>query len=175
MICPYCPHDDSKVIDSRDSGDGVRRRRECFACGRRFTTYERIHRRAMTVVKRAGRREDFDRDKLYASVIKACAKRPLPVGGVEKAVGEIEKRLAESGRAETPSRAVGELVMETLADLDQVAYIRFASVYLDFENVETFKTVIDDMLDRSQEGARRRKRRAPRKSRKAIFREKREE
>ena len=114
----------------------------------------------MTIVKRDGRREDFDRDKLYASVIKACAKRPLPVGGIEKAVGEIENRLAESGRAETPSRAVGELVMETLASLDQVAYIRFASVYLDFENAETFKTVIDDMLDQSQNGARRPRRRA---------------
>ena len=160
MTCPYCSRGDSKVIDSRDSGDGVRRRRECLACVRRFTTYERVHRRAMTVVKRDGRREDFDRDKLYASVIKACAKRPLPVGGVEKAVGEIENRLAESGRAETPSRAVGELVMETLASLDQVAYIRFASVYLDFENVETFKTVIDDMLDQSQNGAPRPRRRA---------------
>ena len=149
MICPHCSRGESKVIDSRDSGDGVRRRRECLACARRFTTYERVHRRAMTIVKRDGRREEFDRDKLYASIIKACAKRPLPVGGVEKAVGEIEKRLAESGRAEIPSRSVGELAMERLANLDRVAYIRFASVYLDFEDVQTFKTVIDDMLGQS--------------------------
>ena len=166
MTCPYCSRGDSKVVDSRDSGDGVRRRRECLACASRFTTYERVQTRAMTIVKRDGRREEFDRDKLYASIVKACAKRPLPVGGVEKAVGEIEKRLAESGRAEIPSRAVGERVMETLADLDQVAYIRFASVYLDFENAETFKTVIDDMLaPPSANGARRRGRRRARENR----------
>ena len=155
MTCPYCSRGDSKVIDSRDSGDGVRRRRECLGCARRFTTYERVQTRAMTVVKRDGRREEFDRDKLYASVFKACAKRPLPVGGIEKAVGEIEKRLAESGRAEIPSRAVGERVMETLAELDQVAYIRFASVYLDFEDGEAFKAAIDGMRDSANGGARR--------------------
>ena len=147
MSCPYCSRGDSKVIDSRDSGDGVRRRRECLGCARRFTTYERVHTRAMTIVKRDGRREEFQRDKLYGSVAKACAKRPLPVGGIEKAVGEIEKRLAESGRAEIPSRDVGERVMETLAELDQVAYIRFASVYLDFGDIETFKKAIEEMLE----------------------------
>ena len=101
----------------------------------------------MTIVKRDGRREEFDRDKLYSSIVKACAKRPLPVGGIEKAVGEIENRLSESGRSEIPSRAVGELVMERLANLDRVAYIRFASVYLDFGDIETFKRAIEEMLE----------------------------
>lgn len=145
MSCPHCSGAGSKVIDSRDSGDGIRRRRECLYCARRFTTYERVHRRAMTIVKRDGRREEFERDKLYSSLLKACAKRPLPVGGIEKAVGEIENRLSESGRSEIPSRAVGELVMERLADLDRVAYIRFASVYLDFGDIEAFKKAIEDM------------------------------
>ena len=147
MSCPHCSGAGSKVIDSRDSGDGVRRRRECLYCARRFTTYERVHRRAMTIVKRDGRREEFERDKLYSSIVKACAKRPLPVGGIEKAVGEIENRLSESGRSEIPSRAVGELVMERLADLDRVAYIRFASVYLDFGDIEAFKKAIEDIME----------------------------
>ncbi len=147
MSCPYCSRGDSKVIDSRDSGDGIRRRRECLGCARRFTTYERVHKRAMTIVKRDGRREEFERDKLYSSIVKACAKRPLPVGGIEKAVGEIENRLSESGRSEIHSRAVGEMVMERLAELDRVAYIRFASVYLDFGDLETFKRAIEDMLE----------------------------
>ena len=125
MLCPYCDHSDSRVIDSRDSGDGIRRRRECSECDRRFTTYERVQMRSVMVVKRDGRREEFEREKLFTSLSKACAKRPLPVGSIEKVLDEVEGRVTESGRAEVSSRAVGEMVMEKIKDLDRVAYIRF--------------------------------------------------
>ncbi len=146
MTCPYCGHSDSKVIDSRDAGDGIRRRRECLECDRRFTTYEYVQMRSVMVVKRDGRREEFQREKLYSSLTKACAKRPLPVGSLEKVVDEIERQLSESGRAEFTSRAIGELVMESLSNLDRVAWIRFASVYRDFRDIETFKEAIDALL-----------------------------
>ncbi len=152
MICPYCDHENTKVIDSRDSRDSVRRRRQCLACGRRFTTYERVQMRTTMVVKRDGRREEFQREKLYSSLSKACAKRPLPVGSIEKVVDEIETLLTELSRAEFTSRAIGELVMERLSALDRVAYIRFASVYRDFRDIESFKRAIDDMLDSSDGG-----------------------
>ena len=147
MRCPYCGNSDSKVIDSRDAGDGIRRRRECHECQRRFTTYEYVQMRTMMVVKRDGRREEFQREKLFSSLTKACAKRPLPVGSIDKAVDEIERQLTESGRAEVTSRAVGELVMERLSKLDRVAWIRFASVYRDFRDIETFKEAIDALLE----------------------------
>ena len=114
MYCPFCDESSSKVIDSRDSGDGIRRRRECIACARRFTTYERVQMRALMVGKRDGRREEFVRDKLWASVTKACAKRPLPLGSIEKALEEIESGLSDSGRAEISSKDIGELVMDRL-------------------------------------------------------------
>ena len=147
MRCPYCGDTDSKVIDSRDATDGIRRRRECLACERRFTTYEYVQMRTTMVVKRDGRREEFQREKLYSSLTKACAKRPLPVGAIDKVVGEIERQIGESGRAEFTSRAVGELVMEKLADLDPVAWIRFASVYREFPDIETFREAIDAVLE----------------------------
>ncbi len=150
MHCPYCSFADSKVIDSRDSGDGIRRRRECLSCDRRFTTYERVQMRTVMVVKRDGRREEFDREKLFASLSKACAKRPLPVGSIEKVLDEIEGHLMESGRAELTSRAVGEVVMERLKSLDRVAYIRFASVYRDFRDVESFIEEIDSLMERRE-------------------------
>ena len=150
MHCPYCNHNDSKVIDSRDSGDGIRRRRECLQCGLRHTTYERLQTRALMVSKRDGRREEFHRDKLWASLTKACAKRPLPTGSIEKALQEIERQLADSGRTEVPSKAIGELVMERLKKMDRVAYIRFASVYRDFRDIETFKEEIDALLEPGQ-------------------------
>ena len=146
MTCPYCGHSDSKVIDSRDAGDGIRRRRECLECDRRFTTYEYVQMRSVMVAKRDGRREEFQREKLYSSLTKACAKRPLPVGSLDKVVDEIERQLSESGRAEFTSRAIGELVMESLSNLDRVAWIRFASVYRDFRDIETFKEAIDALL-----------------------------
>ena len=132
MRCPYCSHSESKVIDSRESVDGVRRRRECHSCARRYTTYERVQSNSLRVVKRDQRREDFNPEKLRSSLLTACAKRPLPTGSVDKLVGEVEADLQQSGRTEIGSRAIGELVMERLKSLDRVAYIRFASVYRDF-------------------------------------------
>jgi transcriptional repressor NrdR len=147
MFCPYCNHGDSKVIDSRESADGIRRRRQCLGCERRFTTYERVQTRAMVVIKGDGRREEFSRDKLWASLTKACAKRPLPTGTLEKAAQDVESQVAELGRAEVSSRAIGEMVMEKLKGLDGVAYIRYASVYRDFRDVETFREEIDSLLE----------------------------
>lgn len=147
MYCPFCNNDNSKVIDSRDSGDSVRRRRECLRCGLRFTTYERVQTRALLVAKRDSRREEFDREKLWASVKSACAKRPLPIGSIDKVIDEIETQLANAGRAEIPSRVIGELVMDRLRNLDRVAYIRFASVYRDFRDIESFKEEVEALLD----------------------------
>ena len=150
MFCPFCNNDNSKVIDSRDSGDSIRRRIECLRCGLRFTTYERVQTRALLVAKRDGRREEFDREKLWASVKSACAKRPLPIGSIEKIIDEIETQLSNAGRAEIPSRSIGELVMERLRYLDRVAYIRFASVYRDFRDIESFKEEVEALLDPTQ-------------------------
>lgn len=147
MLCPFCSHENTKVIDSRDAGDGIRRRRECLRCGLRFTTYEGVQTGTLVVVKRDERREEFTRDKLRVSLTKACAKRPLPIGTIEKAVEDIEAQLAEAGRAEIPSRVIGEMVMERLRKLDRVAYIRFASVYRDFRDIESFKEEIDALLE----------------------------
>ena len=151
MYCPFCSNEDSRVIDSRDSDDSIRRRRECLTCGLRFTTYERIQTRALLVGKRDGRREEFNRDKLWLSLKNACAKRPLPIGSIEKAIDEIESQLVSIGRAEIPSRAIGELVMERLRNLDRVAYIRFASVYRDFRDIESFKEEVDALLEPKKE------------------------
>ena len=151
MNCPHCNHDDSKVIDSRDSGDGIRRRRECLECARRFTTYERVQTRVVMLGKRDGRREEFQRDKLWGSVTKAGAKRPLQMGSIDKLVQDIEATLVDSGRAEMRSETVGEMVMERLKSLDRVAYIRYASVYRDFKDIETFKEEIDSLLEPRRE------------------------
>ena len=147
MRCPHCECTNTKVVDSRESGTGIRRRRECALCGRRFTTYERVQMKTMMVVKRDGRREEFSRDKLWASLTKACAKRPLPVSRLENLVNDVEAKLAEQGRAEFASQSIGEMVMGRLSNLDQVAYIRFASVYLDFRDIESFKSEIDALLE----------------------------
>ena len=146
MHCPFCNHSDSKVIDSRESGGGIRRRRECAKCSLRFTTYEQVQSRTLLVVKTDERREGFEREKLWASLLKACAKRPLAVGAVEKVMREIESDLADMGRTEIPSKVIGELVMDKLKSLDRVAYIRFASVYRDFRDIEKFKEEIDALL-----------------------------
>lgn len=153
MLCPYCTDSDSKVIDSRDAGDGIRRRRECLRCGLRFTTYEYVQSRVMQVVKSDERREEFNREKLWTSLTKACAKRPLAIGTIEKVVADIESNLSNSGRAEISSRIIGEMVMERLKDLDRVAYIRYASVYRDFRDIESFREEIDALLEpREPEG-----------------------
>ncbi|MDA1189015.1 MAG: transcriptional regulator NrdR [Chloroflexi bacterium] len=146
MLCPFCGHGDTKVIDSRESREGIRRRRECLRCGLRFTTMELVQSRALMIVKSDGRREEFNRDKLWSSLTKACAKRPLPIGTLEKVIAEIESVLADTGKSEIPARALGELVMERLKELDRVAYIRFASVYRDFRDIETFKEEIEALL-----------------------------
>ncbi len=154
MHCPYCGHKDSHVIDSREAGEGIRRRRECLQCGLRFTTYERVQTTALSVVKRDGRREEFNRDKLTESIRLACAKRPLPTGSIDRVVNEIETQLQNLGRAEIPSRTIGEMVMGRLKDLDRVAYIRFASVYRDFADLETFREEVDAMLTAREAEAR---------------------
>ena len=138
MRCPYCGDTESHVTDSRDSGDGVRRRRECLRCGVRFTTYERVQTASLIVAKRDGRREEFNRDKLLHSIRLACAKRPLPTGTLEKVVDDIESQLQRLGRAEVSTIMIGEMVITRLRELDRVAYIRFSSVYRDFDDLEEF-------------------------------------
>ena len=139
MHCPYCGHNDSRVIDSREAADGIRRRRECFQCGLRFTTYERVQTTALLVAKRDGRREEFNSSKLLHSIRLACAKRPLATGAIDKVVAEIESTLQGLGKAEILSSTIGEMVVQHLKMLDRVAYIRFASVYRDFADIETFR------------------------------------
>jgi len=150
--CPFCDFEDSKVIDSRTVEGAVRRRRQCLRCDLRYSTLERIQGAVLTLIKGDGRRELFNRSKLASGIHKACAKRPMPLGAIEKMVDEIEEELQKLGRAEVPTGIIGELVMARLKDLDRVAYIRFASVYRDFEDVETFKEEVDSLLS-SPDGA----------------------
>ena len=126
MQCPYCNHDDSKVIDSRTSDNGVRRRRECIRCGLRFTTYENVHRPALLVVKNDVRREEFSRDKLRDGIARACAKRPISYDKIEEMAADIETSLHDTGNVEVHSNVIGRMVMERLRGLDRVAYVRFA-------------------------------------------------
>jgi transcriptional repressor NrdR len=139
MNCPYCGFEDSKVIDSRASEGGIRRRRQCLACGQRFSTIERTELGVLMVAKKDGRREEFSREKILAGVRRACEKRPIPLGAIEALVDDVEERAHALGKAEVPTRFIGELVMERLRDLDEVAYIRFASVYRAFRDVEDLK------------------------------------
>ncbi len=136
MKCPYCGHPDSRVIDSRPDEAGVRRRRECQACNRRFTTLEKIELGGVAVVKKDDSREEFDREKIVSGVRRACEKRPIPSGAIEALADEVEKAVYAQGKAEVPSSYIGELVMERLRELDHIAYIRFASVYRAFADVE---------------------------------------
>ncbi len=138
MQCPFCGHNESRVIDSRESPEGIRRRRECMRCELRFTTYERVHSMPLLIAKRDGRREPFSAEKLEKSLRTACAKRPLEVGAISKMVVDIENELHKLGRAEVDSRVIGEMAIERLRELDRVAYIRFASVYRDFQDEESF-------------------------------------
>ena len=146
MICPYCRHEDIRVVDSRDSGNEIRRRRECSACVRRFTTYERVQTRIFQVVKKDQRREGLNTGKLLDSLFSACAKRPLPVKTIEKIGKEIEDEIMNSGRSEVSSKIIGDMVMDHLRKLDRVAYIRYASIYRSFQDIETFKNEIDALL-----------------------------
>lgn len=138
------------VTDSRDSGDGIHRRRRCKDCGRKFSTYERVETAQLLVVKRDGRREPYDREKLYRGIRRACEKRPLPVGELENAVDEIEQALYRLGRPEVASQVIGEMVMEKLARMDSIAYIRFASVYRSFSDLEEMRQEMDELLRRSK-------------------------
>ncbi len=147
MNCPYCGYQDSKVVDSRDVNGGVRRRRECLSCSARFTTHERLQPAGLFVIKKDSRREEFSRDKLLAGIRKACEKRPLPVGSVEKLVDEIEAELYHLGKSEMPSATIGDMVMEGLKKLDYIAYIRFASVYRDFTDITALKQEIDTLVN----------------------------
>jgi transcriptional repressor NrdR len=146
--CPFCGHVEDKVVDSREAkiGDTIRRRRQCEKCRRRFTTYERIDEIPYMVVKKDGRREKFDRQKILAGLLKACEKRPVAMGKLEEMVNEIEALVAESPDRERPATELGELVMNRLKKLDKVAYVRFASVYLDFKDVREFMDELKDLL-----------------------------
>lgn len=141
MRCPFCGHDASQVKDSRptDDGSAIRRRRQCEACAARFTTFERIQLRELTVMKSEERREPFDREKLMRSVSIACRKRPIESGQVEKLVSGIQRRLETQGESEVTAQQIGEMVMDALKALDSVAYIRFASVYKDFREARDFE------------------------------------
>ena len=148
MRCPFCAHPEDKVVDSRESrdGDAIRRRRECLACGRRFTSYERVEESPLLVVKKDGRREAFDRHKLLRGLSIACQKRPISLEQLEEAAGDIQARLLERPDREVPSRELGEFVMGALKHLDPVAYVRFASVYRDFKDLPDFVRALEEAL-----------------------------
>ncbi len=148
MKCPFCGHQEDKVVDSRASSDGVsiRRRRECLGCGKRLTRYEHVEDHPLMIIKKDGRREPFDRHKLLAGLVKACEKRPVSMDDLEGLVDELERELSQQFEREVPSREIGERVMKKLHVLDPVAYVRFASVYREFKDVEQFMRELKDLL-----------------------------
>lgn len=147
MKCPYCEKSATRVIDTREVGEGIRRRRECKTCQQRFTTYERVAKTSLLVVKRDGRREAFDSDKLLTGIVQACAKRPIPVETLQEMVKDIERELYELGQAEVQSEHIGKMVMGRLRALDDVAYVRFASVYRRFQDVDTLAEEIEEFKE----------------------------
>ena len=149
MRCPYCAHPESKVIDSRPAEEGasIRRRRECLACRKRFTTYETMECLPLVVVKKDGSRQSFDRNKVMAGLIRACEKRPVPYSTLEAMVGEIEQVLQNQMEREISSAQIGELVMERLKKIDDVSYVRFASVYRQFKDINTFISELSKLLE----------------------------
>ena len=152
MKCPFCGHHEDKVIDSRESSDGVsiRRRRECLQCKRRYTTYERAEQTPILVIKRDGRREPFDRKKILSGVLKACEKRPIPLGKIEELVDSVEREIAQEFDREVSAVEVGERVMRRLHELDEVAYVRFASVYRSFKDLNQFLKELRDLLSKKR-------------------------
>lgn len=154
MRCPFCSHIEDKVVDSRmaKEGEAIRRRRECLGCKRRFTTYERVDEILPMVVKKDGRRELFDLAKILAGLKRACEKRPISMATLEAVANQIEKHIQERGEAEVPCRVVGEEVMAELHKIDQVAYVRFASVYREFKDVEQFMDEVKGLLREKGEG-----------------------
>ncbi len=152
MRCSFCGFEDSKVLDSRQVEDGrsIRRRRECQQCGKRFTTYERVEEVSLLVVKRDGSREIFDKNKILAGLVRACDKRPVAVSVLDDMVNDIEKELRNSMEKEVSAKQIGDMVMARLRQVDDVAYVRFASVYRKFEDIETFMKEIHSMLSEKQ-------------------------
>lgn len=148
MKCPFCSHPESKVVDSRpaDEGSSIRRRRECLECHKRFTTYETVESLPLVVIKRDGSRQAFDKAKLLGSMLKACEKRSVPVSTLERLADEIEQSLQNEMEREIPSTEIGELVMEKLKDVDEVSYVRFASVYRQFKDINTFMEELNKLL-----------------------------
>jgi transcriptional repressor NrdR len=153
LNCPFCGHLNDKVIDSRESkeGDAIRRRRQCLACDRRFTTYERIDEVPYMVIKKDGRREKFDRQKVLAGLLKACEKRPVSMGKLSELVDRVEAKVTDSADREISTTDIGEMLMETLRSLDKIAYVRFASVYRDFQDEEAFFNELKSLI-RHREG-----------------------
>lgn len=150
MRCPFCQARDSRVIDSRElsGGDSIRRRRECPACGRRFTTYERWEETPLMVIKKDGRREPFQRQKLLNGLLKACEKRPIPLSVLEQVVDDIEREVRQRGDTEVTSRQIGEGIMEALRTIDEVAYVRFASVYREFRDLTALLGEVEKLVKR---------------------------
>ncbi len=147
MRCPYCHYHDSKVLDtSHDSHGGIRRRRECFKCHQRFSTYERPVLSAPLVIKQDGTREEFDREKLERGIRIACAKRPVPAADIERLIGHIESELEKASKSEVPSRMIGDMVIKGLKEMDQIAYIRYAIVYLRLDDLGALRKEIDKLL-----------------------------
>ena len=148
MKCPFCNHLEDKVVDSRESkeGDAIRRRRECLACERRFTTYERIDEVPYMAVKKDGRREKFDRQKVLAGLLKACEKRPVGMGKLADLVNQVESKVSDSPDREISTTEIGEFLMESLKDLDKIAYVRFASVYRDFQDEQAFVNELKNLM-----------------------------
>jgi transcriptional repressor NrdR len=153
MRCPFCENLDTRVIDSRptEEGHAIRRRRECDNCNKRFTTYEKVEEINFMVIKKDGSREAFDRNKVMNGIIKACEKRPVPIAAIEKIVDDIERGLNNMMEKEVESKLIGEVIMEHLKELDEVAYVRFASVYRQFKDVNTFVAEIEKLLGKDKE------------------------
>lgn len=152
MKCPACQNNSSRVLDSRpvDDGRSIRRRRECEACGYRFTTFEKVEDIPLIVVKKGGTREEFNRDKILRGLIKACEKRPVPLKELEDIVSEVEKELRSNGVSEINSEAIGEMVMDRLVKVDDVAYVRFASVYRQFKDINVFIDELKELIKKEQ-------------------------
>src|ERR1700674_4784 len=148
MKCPFCNHIEDKVVDSRESkeGDAIRRRRQCLGCERRFTTYERIDEVPYMVIKKDGRREKFDRQKVLAGLLKACEKRPISMSRLSELVNQVESKVSDSPDREIPTTEIGEILMEGLRDLDKIAYVRFASVYRDFQDEQAFFNELKNLM-----------------------------
>ncbi len=153
MQCPKCHHNNSKVVDSRQADDGrtIRRRRECENCGFRFTTFERIEETPLLVIKKNGTREEFNREKVLRGLVRSAEKRPVTMDQMEKIVDQVERKSRETGESEIPTNLIGEYVMEYLVDLDEIAYIRFASVYRQFKDMSVFLKELQDIVEKAKD------------------------